>query len=87
MIHFLVFFLSFHNRGNKHFKTMASVENLRTAFKKEYLPGYTGHVPFKKEIYGCSLGDINRIVTGKPVLKSTTFVLDERRSKPTVYNG
>lgn len=33
-------------------------------FRKEYLPGYTGHVPKKNEIFGCTTGDINRIITG-----------------------
>jgi len=33
-------------------------------YKKEYLPGYTGHVPKKNDIYGCTAGDINRIITG-----------------------
>lgn len=34
-------------------------------YRKDYLPGYTGHVPKKNEIYGCTAGDINRILTGK----------------------
>ena len=33
-------------------------------------------MPFKKEIYGCTLGDINRIVTGKPLMKTTNFDID-----------
>jgi len=33
-------------------------------FKKQYLPGYTGFVPKKNEIFGCTAGDINRILTG-----------------------
>lgn len=45
----------------------------RVPFKREYLPGYTGHVPYKKEIYGCSLGEVNKIVLGKPVQKSHTL--------------
>lgn len=32
-------------------------------YRKDYLPGYTGHVPKKNEIYGCTAGDINRILT------------------------
>jgi hypothetical protein len=32
-------------------------------YNKNYLPGYTGHVPKKNEIYGCTSGDINRIIT------------------------
>lgn len=31
-------------------------------FKKEYLPGYTGHVPKRMEIFGCTAGDANRII-------------------------
>ena len=34
-------------------------------FKKEYLPGYTGHVPNKNELFGMTAGDINKkIVDG-----------------------
>lgn len=29
-------------------------------FKKEYLPGYTGHVPTKNDMFGMTAGDINR---------------------------
>lgn len=36
-------------------------ENL---FTKEYLPGYTGHVPGKNVIYGTTAGDINKILGG-----------------------
>jgi hypothetical protein len=33
-------------------------------FNKEYLPGYTGHVPTKNDMFGMTAGDINRqIVT------------------------
>jgi hypothetical protein len=35
------------------------------AYKKEYLPGYTGHVPKKNDIFGTTCGDINRIITGQ----------------------
>ena len=31
-------------------------------FRKEYLPGYTGHVPKKMEVFGCTSGDTNRII-------------------------
>lgn len=31
-------------------------------YRKEYLPGYTGHVPKKNDIYGCTAGDINKII-------------------------
>ena len=34
-------------------------------FKKAYLPGYTGFVPQKNEMFGMTAGDINRkIVEG-----------------------
>lgn len=34
-------------------------------FNKEYLPGYTGHVPAKNDMFGMTAGDINRkIVEG-----------------------
>ena len=29
-------------------------------FKKEYLPGYTGHVPSKNERFGATTGQIKR---------------------------
>ena len=31
-------------------------------YDKEYLPGYTGHVPKKNEVFGCTAGDINRLI-------------------------
>lgn len=31
-------------------------------FRKEYLPGYTGHVPKKMEIFGLTSGETNRII-------------------------
>jgi hypothetical protein len=52
-------------------------QNRRTPFRTNYLPGYTGHIPFRKEIYGCTLGDINRIVTGKQINKATNFEVDQ----------
>lgn len=35
-------------------------------FSKEYLPGYTGHVPQKNDLFGMTAGDINRqvVMTG-----------------------
>ncbi len=44
-------------------------------YKKEYLPGYTGHVPKKNDIYGCTTGDINRIITGQ-AYKPSNFDID-----------
>jgi hypothetical protein len=32
-------------------------------YDKQYLPGYTGHVPKKNERFGCTAGDINSLVT------------------------
>ena len=31
-------------------------------FRKEYLPGYTGHVPKKMEVFGCTAGETNKII-------------------------
>ena len=31
-------------------------------FRKEYLPGYTGHVPKKMEVFGCTAGEANKII-------------------------
>jgi hypothetical protein len=31
-------------------------------YRKEYLPGYTGHVPFKNDLFGVTAGDANRIL-------------------------
>ena len=31
-------------------------------FKKEYLPGYTGHVPKKMEVFAQTAGETNRII-------------------------
>lgn len=28
--------------------------------KKDYLPGYTGHIPKKVAVIGCTEGEINR---------------------------
>jgi hypothetical protein len=34
-------------------------------FRKEYLPGYTGHVPKRDHLFGMTAGEINRqIITG-----------------------
>ena len=44
-------------------------------YKKEYLPGYTGHVPKKNEIFGCTAGDINRIIT-KVAYKPSNYDVD-----------
>lgn len=44
-------------------------------YRKEYLPGYTGHVPKKNDVFGCTTGDINRIITGQ-LSKPTNFDID-----------
>lgn len=51
-------------------------------YEKNYLPGYTGHVPKKNEVYGCTAGDINKIIskTGK---KPSDYDIDVAVSKPT----
>lgn len=50
-------------------------------YNKNYLPGYTGHVPKKNEIYGCTSGDINRIIT-KTGQKPSEYDIDIAISKP-----
>ena len=32
-------------------------------YNKNYLPGYTGHVPKKNDLFGCTAGDTNRLIT------------------------
>jgi hypothetical protein len=44
-------------------------------YKKEYLPGYTGHVPQKNNIFGCTAGDINKIVAEK-IVKPSNLDID-----------
>ena len=51
-------------------------------YKKEYLPGYTGHVPKKNEIYGCTAGDINKIIT-KVAYKPSNYDVDISVGKPS----
>jgi len=51
-------------------------------FKKEYLPGYTGHVPKKNDIYGCTAGDINKIIAGTSA-KPSNFDVDTAQGKPS----
>ncbi len=50
-------------------------------YTKEYLPGYTGHVPRKNDVYGCTSGDINRIVTGTGY-KPSNYDVDIAVGKP-----
>jgi len=50
-------------------------------YAKDYLPGYTGHVPKKNDIYGRTVGDINKIITGKDY-KPSNFDVDIAVGKP-----
>jgi hypothetical protein len=34
----------------------------RSGFNKEYLPGYTGHVPSKNNLFGLTAGAINEAI-------------------------
>jgi hypothetical protein len=34
----------------------------RKGFNKEYLPGYTGHVPSKNNLFGLTAGAINEAI-------------------------
>lgn len=52
------------------------------SYKKEYLPGYTGHAPKKNEVYGCTAGDINRIIMGTGN-KPSNFDVDVSVGKPS----
>ena len=54
-------------------------------YKKEYLPGYTGHVPKKNDIFGCTAGDINRIITGQGY-KASNFDIDIAVGKQTAVH-
>ena len=51
-------------------------------YKKEYLPGYTGHVPKKNDIYGCTAGDINKIIA-KTSDKPSNYDVDVSVGKPS----
>lgn len=51
-------------------------------YDKHYLPGYTGHVPKKNEIYGCTAGDINNLLTGTQQ-KPSTHNIDIAVCKPS----
>lgn len=51
-------------------------------YEKNYLPGYTGHVPKKNEIFGCTAGDINKLLTGGEQ-KPSSYDIDTVATKPT----
>lgn len=54
----------------------------QTAYRKEYLPGYTGFVPKKNDIYGCTAGDINKIIMGQGE-KPSNYDVDVAVGKPS----
>ena len=51
-------------------------------YSKNYLPGYTGHVPKKNDVYGCTAGDINKIIT-RQGHKPSNYDVDIAVGKPT----
>lgn len=51
-------------------------------YTKEYLPGYTGHVPKKNDVYGCTAGDINKIIT-QTGYKPSNYDVDIAVGKPS----
>ena len=51
-------------------------------YKREYLPGYTGHVPKKNNVFGCTAGDINRILIQKGDYKPSNYDVDMAVGKP-----
>ena len=50
-----------------------------TDFTKEYLPGYTGHVPSKNDMFGKTAGEINRDIV---VAKGISPVVYQQSYKP-----
>lgn len=52
-----------------------------TDYQKDYLPGYTGHVPKKNHIFGCTAGDINKIITNRGY-KPSNYDVDIAVGKP-----
>lgn len=51
------------------------------SYNKHYLPGYTGFVPNKNHVYGCTAGDINRIIT-KSGYKPSNYDVETTQAKP-----
>ena len=51
------------------------------AYNKQYLPGYTGFVPRKNDVYGCTQGDINRIIT-QTGYKPSNYDVEVTQGKP-----
>lgn len=42
------------------------------SFNKEYMPGYTGHVPMKVDQFGMTAGEVNRQIISAFSEKSST---------------
>ncbi len=41
---------------------MATLDEIKTRYTKQYLPGYTGHVPAKNDLFGLTAGEANRMI-------------------------
>ena len=52
-----------------------SAVTIKGRYKTDFLPGYTGHVPNKKEVYGVTMGEITRQVN-QTSTKTTNFTAD-----------
>ncbi len=50
-------------------------------YDKNYLPGYTGHVPQRNDIFGMTSGDTNKLVVGEGD-KPSAYHVDIAMSKP-----
>ena len=50
-------------------------------YDKDYLPGYTGHVPEKNRIFGCTAGDTNKLIN-RETTKPSPYDIDVAMSKP-----
>ena len=69
-------------------------------YKKEYLPGYTGHVPYKNDLYGITAGDANKVLispkgkesffkgtlVGKPGNQNIMIEKKNQRSQKRVFS-
>ena len=51
-------------------------------YKKEFIPGYTGHAPKRNEVFGCTAGDINKIIMGTGG-KPSNYDVDVAVGKPS----
>ena len=50
-------------------------------YDKQFLPGYTGHVPESKQIFGVTAGDANKLINGEKT-KPSNYNIDVCQSKP-----